>query len=205
MEDPMAKKVLVLLAPGFEEVEAVTPIDYLRRSGVEVTAAALGGGRDVRGSHGIVLRADADLAALRAEAGGLSALCRTLDALLLPGGMPGASNLAASGDAGALIQAMAREGKIVAAICASPALVLAPLGLLKGKRFTCYPGMEQGLEGIWSEDPVVADGGLITSRGAGTAAAFAIALINRLQGEEAGTKTARAVLLEEKAPGREVL
>jgi 4-methyl-5(b-hydroxyethyl)-thiazole monophosphate biosynthesis len=203
MEDPMAKKVLVLLAPGFEEVEAVTPIDYLRRSAVEVTTAAIaaastgGENRDVRGSHGIVLRADAALEELANRAGGLPALCRTLDAVVLPGGMPGASNLAASGDTVALLGAMSREGKIIAAICASPALVLAPLGLLKGKRFTCYPGMEQGLEGTgpWSEDPVVIDGSLITSRGAGTAAAFAITLISRLQGEAAGTKVAQAVLL----------
>ncbi|MDR2376802.1 MAG: DJ-1/PfpI family protein [Treponema sp.] len=198
----MAKKALVLLAPGFEEVEAVSPIDYLRRAGIEVTAAAVvpdsAGGRDVGGSHGIILRADSTLAALTAEAGGLPALCRTLDALLLPGGMPGASNLAASADVTALIQAMARGGKIVAAICASPALVLAPLGLLKDRRFTCYPGMEQDLKGTgpWSEEQVVIDGSLITSRGAGTAAAFALAIIGELLGKAAGTRVARALLLE---------
>jgi 4-methyl-5(b-hydroxyethyl)-thiazole monophosphate biosynthesis len=200
----MAKRALILLAPGFEEVEAVTPIDYLRRAGIEVTVAALsalgsaangGKGREVTGSHSITLRADTGLAELAAQAGGIPGLCRTLDAVVLPGGMPGASNLAASGDTAALLGAMAREGKIVAAICASPAVVLAPLALLKGKRFTCYPGMEQGLEGTWSGDPVVADGNLITSRGAGTAGAFAIALINRLLGEAAGKKLAQAVLL----------
>jgi 4-methyl-5(b-hydroxyethyl)-thiazole monophosphate biosynthesis len=205
MEVPMAKKVLVLLAPGFEEVEAVTPIDYLRRAGVEVTGAAITDtpdkaagndkGREVCGSHGISLRADSTLGALTAEAGGLPALCRTLDAVLLPGGLPGASNLAASGDTAALLRAMTGEGKTVAAICASPALVLAPLGLLKGKRFTCYPGMEGGLDGLWSPEAVVIDGGLITSRGAGTAAAFAIAIIGRLLGEAAGKKVAQAVLL----------
>jgi 4-methyl-5(b-hydroxyethyl)-thiazole monophosphate biosynthesis len=111
--------------------------------------------------------------------------------------MPGASRLAASPEVSALLESMAREGKIIAAICASPALVLAPLGLLRGKRFTCYPGMEQGLgEALWSEDRVVTDGNLITSRGAGTAAAFAIAVIGRLAGEEAGTKVARSVLLD---------
>jgi 4-methyl-5(b-hydroxyethyl)-thiazole monophosphate biosynthesis len=199
----MAKKALVLLAPGFEEVEAVTPLDYLRRAGVEVTSAAItdtadtaaGGGREVRGSHGISLRPDSDLGTLAAKAGGLPALCRTLDAVLLPGGLPGASNLAASGDTAALLRAMTGEGKTVAAICASPALVLAPLGLLKGKRFTCYPGMEEGLEGIWSPEAVVIDGSLITSRGAGTAGLFAIAIIGRLLGEAAGKKVAQAVLL----------
>jgi 4-methyl-5(b-hydroxyethyl)-thiazole monophosphate biosynthesis len=194
----MAKRAVVLLAPGFEEVEAVTPVDYLRRAGIEVISAAVGAGgesREVSGSHGISLRADAVLEELAAEAGGFPALCRTLDAVLLPGGMPGASNLAASGAAAALLKAMAREGKTVAAICASPALVLAPLGLLRGKRFTCYPGMERGLEGTWSEEAAVIDGSLITSRGAGTAGAFAIAVITQLLGEETGRKTARSVLL----------
>jgi 4-methyl-5(b-hydroxyethyl)-thiazole monophosphate biosynthesis len=195
----MAKKALVLLAPGFEEVEAVTPIDYLRRAGIEVKVAAVAAGigesRDLTGSHGIALRADTTLANLAAEAGGVPALCRALDAVVLPGGMPGASNLAASGDTAALLKAMAQEGKTVAAICASPALVLAPLGLLKGRRFTCFPGMEQGLEGLWSGDPVVVDGSLITSRGAGTAGLFAVAVITGLLGEEAGRKLAQSVLL----------
>ncbi|MDR0732172.1 MAG: DJ-1/PfpI family protein [Treponema sp.] len=194
----MAKKALVLLAQGFEEVEAVTPLDYLRRAGLEAGAAAIGEKRLVTGSHGISVRADATLTELVLGAGGLSALCGALDAVLLPGGMPGAANLAASTDVAALIEEMVRGGKIVAAICASPAVVLAPLGFLKGKRFTCYPGMEQGLEGTGprSEENVVIDGNIITSRGAGTAAAFAIAVIKRLQGEAAGSKVARAVLLE---------
>jgi 4-methyl-5(b-hydroxyethyl)-thiazole monophosphate biosynthesis len=192
----MAKKVLVPLAQGFEEVEAVTPIDYLRRSGLEVVTAAVGETRLVTGSHGISVQADATLAELTAKAGDVSRLCRSLDAVLLPGGMPGAANLAASAGVSALLGAMARDGRIVAAICASPAVVLAPLGLLEGRRFTCYPGMEQDLTGgHWSEDRVVIDGNLITSRGAGTAAAFAVALIGRLLGEAAGAKVAQAVLL----------
>jgi 4-methyl-5(b-hydroxyethyl)-thiazole monophosphate biosynthesis len=192
----MAKKAVVLLAGGFEEVEAITPIDYLRRAGIEVVSAAIGESPEVTGSHGIAVRADASLAELEKRAGGLAGLCRDLDAVLLPGGMPGASNLAASAGVSALLEAMARSGKTVAAICASPALVLAPLGLLAGRRFTCYPGMEQGLEGTWSEDQVVIDGNLITSRGAGTAAAFAVAIIGRLLGEAAGAKVAHAVLLD---------
>ncbi|MDR2746652.1 MAG: DJ-1/PfpI family protein [Treponema sp.] len=193
----MAKKAAVLLAGGFEEVEAISPIDYLRRAGIDVVSAAIGESLEVTGSHGVPVRADLCLAELVKQAGGLSGLCRDLDAVLLPGGMPGASNLAASAGVSALIGAMAQGGKIVAAICASPALVLAPLGLLKGRRFTCYPGMEQGLEGTgpWSDDRVVIDGNFITSRGAGTAAAFAIALIGRLLGEAAGAKVAQSVLL----------
>ncbi|MDR2177267.1 MAG: DJ-1/PfpI family protein [Treponema sp.] len=196
----MTKKALVLLAQGFEEVEAVTPIDYLRRAGLDVTAAAVGETRLVTGSHGISIQADTTLAELAEKAGGISRLCLSLDALLLPGGLPGAPNLAASGDVTALTGAMVRGGKITAAICASPALVLAPLGLLEGRRFTCYPGMEKDIAGgFWSEEPVVIDGKLITSRGAGTAASFAVAIIGELLGEAAGRNIARSVLLPQAA------
>jgi 4-methyl-5(b-hydroxyethyl)-thiazole monophosphate biosynthesis len=189
----MPKKVIVLLAKGFEEVEAVTPIDYLRRAGVEVTTAAIGAGRTVTGSHGIPVAADAALADL-AKAG--KAAASAWDAVLIPGGLPGAANLAASRETGALLKEMAAAGKTVAAICASPAMVLAPLGILKGKRFTCYPGLEEKVSGAhWSEDKVVIDGNIITSRGAGTAAAFAIAVIGKLLSEAEGKKIAASVLL----------
>jgi 4-methyl-5(b-hydroxyethyl)-thiazole monophosphate biosynthesis len=193
----MAQRALILLAGGFEEVEALTPLDYLRRAGLEAGSAAVGESRRVTGSHGITLEAEAALGELISRAGGVPQLCRTLDAVLLPGGLPGAANLAASKETGDLLRAMAGAGKVLAAICASPALVLAPLGLLAGKRFTCYPGMEQGLSGgLWSEDPVVIDGNLITSRAAGTAGVFAAAVIGALLGEEAEKKLARSVLLE---------
>jgi 4-methyl-5(b-hydroxyethyl)-thiazole monophosphate biosynthesis len=195
----MPKKVIVLLAEGFEEVEAVTPIDYLRRAGLEVTTAAIGANRTVTGSHGIPLIADAVLADL-AKAGKASAAA--WDAVLIPGGLPGATNLAASKEAGALLKEMATApGKTVAAICASPAMVLAPLGILAGKRFTCYPGMEKQVSGAqWSADKVVIEAGaaggyIITSRGAGTAAAFAIAVIGKLVSEAEGEKIAKSVLL----------
>jgi 4-methyl-5(b-hydroxyethyl)-thiazole monophosphate biosynthesis len=206
----MAKKVIVLLAEGFEEVEAITPIDYLRRAGLEVTTASIGangmdggGGRSVTGSHGIPVIADTTLADL-AKAG--KAAASAWDAVLIPGGLPGATNLAASKETGALLKEMAAAGKTVAAICASPAVVLAPLGILAGRRFTCYPGMEGKVSGAqWSEDKVVidnnaaggsaADGSIITSRGAGTAAAFAIAVIGKLLSEAEGKKIAASVLL----------
>jgi 4-methyl-5(b-hydroxyethyl)-thiazole monophosphate biosynthesis len=110
--------------------------------------------------------------------------------------MPGASNLAASKETGALLREAAAAGKWVCAICASPAVVLAPLGLLAGRRFTCYPGMEGQVAGAhWLEDPVVVDGNIITSRGAGTAAAFAVTVIGKLLSEAEGTRVAKAVLL----------
>jgi 4-methyl-5(b-hydroxyethyl)-thiazole monophosphate biosynthesis len=190
----MAKKAVVLLAEGFEEVEAVTPIDYLRRAGVEVTIAATSNGELVTGSHGITVKADTTLGDL---AGQGRAAAASWDAVILPGGMPGADNLAASAALGSFVKDMAASGKWVCAICASPAVVLAPLGLLAGKKFTCYPGMEKKVSGAhWSGDRVVIDGALITSRGAGTAGSFAAAIIGKLVSEDAAKKIAQSVLLE---------
>jgi 4-methyl-5(b-hydroxyethyl)-thiazole monophosphate biosynthesis len=189
----MAKKVLVLLAEGFEEVEAVTPIDYLRRAGLELTTAALGRDRTVTGSHGIPISADTTLEGLAREG---RAGAAAWDAVLLPGGMPGAANLAASKETGALLREMAAAGKWLAAICASPALVFGPLGLLEGRSFTCFPGMESKVSGgRWKETPVVRDGNIITSRGAGTAARWALELAGSLLSPEAAEKIARSVLL----------
>ena len=192
----MSKKALVLLAEGFEEVEAVTPIDYLRRAGIEVTAAAIGDSITVTGARGIPINAGITLHELLQQ--GKTAV--EWDALVLPGGMPGASNLAASKETVDLIKEMAASGKWVCAICASPAVVLAPLGLLSGRKFTCYPGMESGVpDGKWLDSQVVVEagesGGIITSRGAGTAGAFAVAIIGRLLGEAEANKVAQAVLL----------
>jgi 4-methyl-5(b-hydroxyethyl)-thiazole monophosphate biosynthesis len=188
----MAKKAVVFLAEGFEEVEAITPIDYLRRAGVEVTVAAAGRGEIVTGSHGIPVKADTALDDLVNQG---KAVPAAWDAVILPGGLPGADNLAASEALGSFVREMAAAGRLVCAICASPAVVLAPLGLLEGKKFTCYPGMEKKVSGArWSEDRVVADGGIITSRGAGTAGDFAAAIIGKLVSEEAAEKISRAVL-----------
>jgi 4-methyl-5(b-hydroxyethyl)-thiazole monophosphate biosynthesis len=191
----MTKKAIVLLAEGFEEVEAVSPIDYLRRAGIEVTIAAIGNYEtshrlSVKGARGIQINADTTLAELIKNGVG------SYDAVIAPGGMPGAANLAASKETSTLLKDMAVSGKLVCAICASPAVVLAPLGLLSGKRFTCYPGMEEKVtDGKWSEDKAVVDGNIITSRGAGTAGEFAIAIIEKLLNETAAKKIADSVLL----------
>jgi 4-methyl-5(b-hydroxyethyl)-thiazole monophosphate biosynthesis len=189
----MAKKALMFLADGFEEVEAVTPLDYLRRAGIEVTAASIMSGTMVKGAHGISLAAGTTAAEL--ESGGkLSAAA--WDAVFIPGGMPGASNLAACPAVGKFYREMAAAGKTIAAICASPAVVLAPLGLLNGRAFTCYPGMEgQVTGGRYSVEAVVTDGNLITSRGPGTAKDFALALITKLAGAEEAGRLAEAALL----------
>ena len=185
----MAKHALVFLADGFEEVEAITPIDYLRRAGIEVTTCSVGG-QMVKGSHGIVVQADTSLA----TQGQLKAA--DWDAVLLPGGIPGAPNLAASEAVSALLRDMASAGKLVCAICASPAVVLFPLGLLKERRFTCYPGFEVEVEdGSWSEERIVVDGNLITSRGAGTAADWAVSIIATLVDKETAEGIAAKVIL----------
>jgi len=202
----MPKKIVALLAEGFEEVEAVTPIDYLRRAGVEVTVAAAGrkaGEKNplVRGSHGIAVMADTSLADLIKMKKTVPA---EWDGVVIPGGLPGADNLAASKEAGAFIMEMAHEGKLICAICAAPARVLSPLGLLAGKQFTCFPGEEERVIAAgsasagakWKQDRVVIDGNFITSRGAGTAGEFACAIIGKLLGEAEAKKLAERVLLQ---------
>ncbi|HCC37579.1 MAG TPA: DJ-1 family protein [Treponema sp.] len=192
----MGKRVVELLAEGFEEIEALTPVDYLRRAGIEVVTAAVGEARDVRGARNIVVVADTMLAEwLKSER------AEDWDAIILPGGLRGSENLAASRESGALVERMAAAGKWVCAICAAPAVALSPLGLLAGRKFTCYPGLEEKVrDGVWLRDRVVIDenpsgGGLITSRSAGCAGEFAVAIIGRLAGEDAGEKIAQSVLL----------
>jgi 4-methyl-5(b-hydroxyethyl)-thiazole monophosphate biosynthesis len=183
----MPKRALVFLAEGFEEVEAVTPVDFLRRAGIEVTTAAVGKDRVVTGARGIPVVADTVAANLVGLPYG---------AVVLPGGMPGAKNLAASGVVDAVIREAAAKGRIIAAICAAPVIVLAPRGVLAGKKFTCFPGMEKEISGaVWQEDEVVVDGNLITSRGAGTAALFALAIIEHLTDKDTADKIGKSTLV----------
>ncbi|GHT86029.1 DJ-1 family protein [Spirochaetia bacterium] len=184
----MVKKALVFLADGFEEVEAITPIDYLQRAGITVTTAAVSGGEMVKGAHHVGILADTTLEKLSVSAA-------DWDAVVLPGGGKGSENLAASEGVSRFVTAMAEADKLVCAICAAPALVLAPLGLLKGRTWTCYPGMEEKTLGTWTAERVAVDGNIITSRGAGTAGEFAAAIIGKLAGRTAAEQLARSVLL----------
>jgi 4-methyl-5(b-hydroxyethyl)-thiazole monophosphate biosynthesis len=192
----MPKKVIVLLAEGFEEVEAITPIDYLRRAGIDITTAAVGKKRIVTGSHGIPVTADTTLEELRNENKFSAA---AWDGTVIPGGLPGADNLAASKETGSFLKEMAAAGKWVCAICAAPARVLYPLGILEGKNFTCFPGEEKKLSlsggAMWKQDRVVIDGTIITSRGAGTAGEFSRAIIGKLVSEAEAKNLAEKVLL----------
>jgi 4-methyl-5(b-hydroxyethyl)-thiazole monophosphate biosynthesis len=191
----MSRKVIIFLADGFEEVEAITPIDYLRRAGAEVTIAAVRSDKMVKSARGLAVQADATVSELATAAGRWSPAA--WDAVIVPGGMPGASNVAASAPCSILLKSVANAGKLIGAICAAPPVVLSPLGILAGRRFTCFPGMEKEVTGArWSEDRVVVDGNLITSRAAGTAGEWARAIVSKLYGEDAADKVAKAVLLK---------
>jgi 4-methyl-5(b-hydroxyethyl)-thiazole monophosphate biosynthesis len=171
-------RAAVLLADGFEEVEAVTPIDFLRRAGVEVIVTGVTGDT-VTGAREIVVRTDRGIE----EVAGMT---DQLDAVVLPGGMPGAENLARSEGVNKILTEMNGGGKLIAAICASPAVVLEPTGILAGKRVTCYPGFEDRFtKAAFETSRVVVDGNILTSRGPGTAAEFAVEIIRRLAGDEA--------------------
>jgi 4-methyl-5(b-hydroxyethyl)-thiazole monophosphate biosynthesis len=181
----MAKKALVLLIDGFEEVEAITCVDYLRRAKVEVTVAGVGGTR-IKGSHGVVVLADAELASP----------CPLHDAIVIPGG-PGSRELIKHQAVVDAVKAHEKAGKIVAAICAAPVVVVSSLALLKGRKFTCFPGMEgEARGGAFSPERVVRDGALITSRAAGTTGEFALAIVEALEGAQAAAALAESVLLK---------
>lgn len=185
------KKVLVFLADGFEEVEAITPIDYLRRAGIDVVTVAIGPDRTVCGSHKIPVCADAVVSEINPD---------EARAIVLPGGMPGSANLAESKELDAIIRSFDKEKKLICAICAAPALVLATKGVLDGRDFTCFPGAKDGVptEKIgarYSTDSVVCCGHVITSRGAGTAGSFACAIISELCGKDAADKIASQTLM----------
>ena len=180
----MEKRAVVFIAEGFEEVEALTPVDLLRRAGAEVCMAAVGGSLEVTGRSGIRVVCDALIENAEAE---------TADMLILPGGLPGVTNLGACDELCAMLKKFAREGREIAAICAAPTL-LGQLGILEGKKAICYPGMEDQLLGAdVTFDEVVRDGALTTSRGVGTALPFALALIGVLFDAETAEKIAAGI------------
>ena len=180
--------VLVPLAQGCEELEAVTIIDLLRRAEIDVVTAGLDA-EPVKASRGVVLVPDRTLD---------EALQQDYDMVVLPGGLPGANNLNDDPRVTALLRTMADSGKFTAAICAAPK-VLASAGLLEGKAATSFPGALEGLDvpGLdYQEQPVVTDGTVVTSRGPGTAMDFALDLIEKLAGrgkrDEVESKLQRA-------------
>ena len=167
--------VYCFLAEGFEELEAIAPIDMLKRAGIEVITAGVTG-KNVKGSHGITFVTD-----ITAEEITLS---QELEAVILPGGMPGTLNLEKSEIVQNAVDYAVKEDKYVCAICAAPS-ILGHKGLLCGKKATAFPGFEKDLEGaVIGEDYVCRDGKFITARGAGVAVKFGLEIVSALVSEE---------------------
>lgn len=181
------KRVLIPLAPGFEEIEAIGPADVLARAGIRPVLAALpGGDRIVAGSHRLAVHTDASLEGLSlAEFAGIC----------LPGGMPGAQNLMNSSAVGTAVRTIAGNGGLVAALCAAP-LVLQTIGLIEGKRLTSHPSVREQLHGcVYTERPVVVDPPLVTSRGPGTALLFGLTIATGLLGAESALALAEKMIV----------
>jgi len=175
----MDRRVLVVLADGFEEVEAISPIDVLRRAGAAVTVAALDGKGtkpSVRGAHNVHFQCDVSLSDVSSE---------RYDAIVLPGGMPGAKNLSESKLVRDMIMSVYERGSLVCAICASPAFVLGPTGILEGRRCTCYPGCEEVAPKVsFGSYRAVKDGNVITAVGPGAALEFGLLIAEALFGKD---------------------
>lgn len=179
-------KVYVFLADGFEEIEGLMVVDLLRRAGVELETVSIMGRRDVTGRSDITVMADRLFEEISSYDDG--------DMLVLPGGMPGTTYLEEYAPLRELIVKYDQAGKRLAAICAAPT-VYGKMGLLKGRKATCYPEMEDLLLGAEPvTDAVVTDGNYTTSRGLGTAIEFSLELISLLQGSETAEKVAKSVV-----------
>jgi 4-methyl-5(b-hydroxyethyl)-thiazole monophosphate biosynthesis len=180
-------KVALYLATGFEEIEALTTVDVLRRAEIEVDLVALGGNLQVAGAHNIKVIADTLIEEISHEG---------YDMMVLPGGMPGTLNLDSSEILKKQIIGFDLESKYIGAICAAP-LVIGKMGFLEDRQATCYPGVESHLFGAAYRDDldVIVDGNFITSRGPGTAMAFALKLVELLKGEKTSKNLAANLLV----------
>lgn len=180
----MSVKALVILGEGFEEAEAIVPVDIMRRAGFEVVTLAAGSSLVVTGSHGIKVVADA----LLADAGSHNG-----DVLVLPGG-PGTKRLAQNSEVCSLVEHYVSANKFVAAICAAP-MIPGTLGLLRGHKATCYPGSEQYLkDAIVTDAPVEVSGRFITARGAGVAFEFGFEIVRQVMGEKDASEVAKKMM-----------
>ena len=177
--------VALLLADGFEEIEALTPVDVLRRAGIDVVTYSINGDLCVCGTHNIMVDADDIVENINYD---------NIEAVVLPGGMPGADNLENNIDVQELLEYASKNSKLMCAICAAPK-VLGKFGYLQGKKATCFPGFEDCLEGAeYTGDRVTADGNVITSKGMGTAMDFSLAILERLKGKKAANMIAVSVI-----------
>lgn len=169
------KKVYIFLAEGFEEVEALTVVDILRRAGIDIQTVSVSGGKQLTSSHNVKIEADVLYEEIEVQ---------KADMLVLPGGMPGTRNLEAHTELCSQLRAFDKEGKNLAAICAAP-LVLGANEILQGKKAVCYPGFEKELLGaVVVDSPVAEDTNVITGKGLGAAIEFSLALVARLEDKE---------------------
>ena len=181
------KKVVIPLAPGFEEIEALAVVDILRRAGVEVTMAGTEGGpqNPIEGRSGIKVLADTTLDEV---------VDKDFDVIVLPGGALGTENLKKDKRVAAMVERIFKEGGFTTAICAAPT-VLSAIGVTKGRRITSHPGVREELTGeTYSDDRVVVDGNIITSRAPGTAIEFALTLVEALLGKDKAREVNAGVL-----------
>ncbi|WMJ79456.1 DJ-1/PfpI family protein [Clostridium sp. MB40-C1] len=180
------KRVIIFLADGFEEIEALTVVDVLRRANIQCDMCSL---REiyVKGAHNINVECDKIISDVDVE---------NYDGLVLPGGMPGSTNLKNSSEVINLVKEFNKKSKIVSAICAAP-IVLGEANIIQEKRVTSYPGFNEELkEGIYCEDVVVEDNNIITSRGPATAIYFALKLVERLVGKDVAYKLREEMMLK---------
>lgn len=181
-------KIGIFLADGFEEIEGLTVVDVLRRAGIEVTMISIMGRKEIHGAHGITVLSDTLYEEVNFE---------KLSGLVLPGGMPGTTNLGAHAGVKEQILSFYDSGRLVAAICAAPS-VLGENGILKGKRAVCYPGFEERLLGAEvTFEEVITDENVITSRGMGTAIPFALALTAYLIDAEKAEELSDAIIYKQ--------
>lgn len=181
------KKIGMMVANGYEEVEMLTVVDLLRRAGMTCDIISVTGSGKLTSSHNVTVEAD-----LQYE----NADFDSYDALVIPGGMPGTINLGEHAGVCGQLKKAYEGGKLIAAICAAPT-VFGKLGLLEGKKAICYPGMEDQLAGaVVTYEPAVRDGNIITSRGMGTAIDFGLAIVAYYEGEEAAAALAEKIVYE---------
>lgn len=182
----MILKIIVFLADGFEEVEALTVVDYLRRMDIQADMVSITESKEVKGAHNIRVLADKTIEEIEN--------LNSYEGVVIPGGLPGATNLRDNEKVINTVKNMDKAGKLTAAICAGP-IVLERAGIIKGKKVTSYPGFEEDLkEGIYKEDLVVKDGNIITSRGPSLAVDFAIEIVNHLLGKEKAEELKKDIL-----------
>ncbi len=180
----MRSRIVVFLATGFEEIEAITAIDVLRRAGLDVETAAVGDKVKVAGAHGIPVLCDSLVSEI-SPADVLMTVC--------PGGLPGATNLAASREVTSMVRSVLDGGGWAAAICAAP-IVLHAAGVLDGVQYTCYPSFEKKIGGEFTGARVQRSGHVITACGPGASLEFALALVKVLASELTATELAKGML-----------